>query len=145
MAIKQKPNKKYIVDVRDENGVRIQRTFDTKADAKAFEGEIYRRKYEVLLVKSKLRESRYPIEVALDDYLAVKGELRATSIKKYSHFVKQMKLFCTSIVITYVDEFTPDHATMFYNELVREKVDPTGNTDRILKPKPNIYMRPFLD
>ena len=69
MAIKLKSNGKYLVDVRDEQGVRIQRTFKNKSDAKAFEGDIYRNKYESLLVKNKLRESRYPIGKALDDYL----------------------------------------------------------------------------
>jgi site-specific recombinase XerD len=136
MAIKQKKNGKYLVDVRDEYGTRIQRTFNTKTDARAFEGDVYKKKYELLLVKNKLRDSRYNIDQALDDFLATKGELRPSSIKKYSHFVKQMKLFCEALVITYVDEFTPDHGTLFYNELVKKKLDPTGNTKRMLKPKP---------
>jgi site-specific recombinase XerD len=47
-----------------------------------------------------------------------------------------MKLFSEVVGINYIDEFAPDHATLFYNELVKEKMDPTGNTKRILKPKP---------
>lgn len=136
MGIKPKKNRKYLVDVRNEFGERIQRTFKTKADAKAFERDLDRRKYEQLLIKSKLRKSRYPIEQASDDFQLSKCELRKSSTKKYAHFGKQLKFFSASVGIKYVDEFTPDHATMFYNELVREKKDPTGNTDRILKPKP---------
>ncbi len=136
MAIKQKKNGKYLVDARDEYGTRIQRTFKTKTDARAFEGDLYKKKYELLLVKSSLRETRYPFEQALDDFLLTKSELRKTSIKKYTHFVKQLKLFASAIGIAYVDEFTPDHGTLFYNELVKEKLDPTGNTKRMLKPKP---------
>jgi len=136
MAIKPKPNGRYLVDIRDQYGVRIQRTFNTKSDAKAFEGDIYREKYESLLIKNKLRESQYKISQALQDYLASKSELRPTSIKKYSYFVQQLNLFSAAVGINYVDEFTPDHATLFYNELVKEKLDPTGNTKRIMKPKP---------
>jgi len=138
MAVKQKKNGKYLVDVRDEYGTRIQRTFNTRTDARAFEGDLYKQKYERLLVKNKLRESRYKIDQALDDFLLTKSELRKTSIKKYAHFVKQLKLFATAIGIAYVDEFTPDHGTLFYNELVKEKLDPTGNTKRMLKPKPKL-------
>ena len=136
MAIKQKKNGKYIVDVRDEYGTRIQRTFKTKTDARAFVGDLYKKKYELLLVKNKLREPRYLIERSLDDFLSTKSELRPSSIKKYKHFVKQMKLFSEAVGIIYIDEFTPDHGTLFYNELVKEKLDPTGNTRRMLKPKP---------
>jgi len=136
MAIKQKKNGKYLVDVRDEYGTRIQRTFNTRTDARAFEGDLYKKKYELLLVKSSLRETRYPFEQALDDFLLAKSELRKTSIKKYTHFIKQLKLFASAIGIVYLDEFTPDHGTLFYNELVKEKLDPTGNTKRMLKPKP---------
>lgn len=136
MAIKQKKNGKHLVDIRDEYGTRIQRTFKSKSDAKAFEGDIYRKKYEILLVKNKLRESRYPTDRALEDFISTKNELRPTSIKKYSYFVKQLGIFFNALGITYIDEFTPDHATLFYNELVKEKPDPTGNTKRMLKPKP---------
>ena len=52
MAIKQKKNGKHLVDIRDEYGTRIQRTFKSKSDAKTFEGDIYRKKYEILLVKN---------------------------------------------------------------------------------------------
>ncbi|HCY75037.1 MAG TPA: hypothetical protein DHV28_03890 [Ignavibacteriales bacterium] len=136
MAIKQKKNGKHLVDIRDEYGTRIQRTFKSKSDAKTFEGDIYRKKYEILLVKNKLRESRYPTDRALEDFISTKNELRPTSIKKYSYFVKQLGIFFNALGITYIDEFTPDHATLFYNELVKEKPDPTGNTKRMLKPKP---------
>jgi len=136
MAINQKRNGKFLVDVRNEYGTRIQRTFKTKTDARAFEGDLFKKKYELLLDKRSLREKRYPLEQALDDFLFSKSELRKTSIKKYTHFVKQLKLFASAIGIAYVDEFTPDHGTLFYNELVKEKLDPTGNTKRMMKPKP---------
>lgn len=137
MAIKLKKNGCFLVDVRDENRTRIQRTFKTRSDAKAFEGQIYRRKYEALLVKNKLRKVRYPIEKALEDFLATKSELRSSSIKKYTHFVVQMELFSKQFGILYIEEFTPDHATRFFNELVKERPAPTiKDKKRMAKPKP---------
>jgi len=44
MAIKQKRNKKYLVDERDEYGERIQRTFSRLSDAKAFKATLTVRK-----------------------------------------------------------------------------------------------------
>ena len=136
MAIKQKPSGGYEVDVRDKDDIRIRRSFKNKSDAKAFEGKIYREKYESRLEKNKLRKSRYKVSQALQDFLAIKSELRQSSIKKYSYFTSQLKIFSESMSIVFVDEFSPDHATLFYNELVREKIDPTGNTKKLVKPKP---------
>ena len=137
MSIKQKDNGNYLVDVRDENRNRIQRTFKTKTDAKAFEGEVYRQKYEALLVKNKLRKIRYPMSRALEDFLVTKSELRGASVRKYSHFVALMELFATKLGLVYMDEFTPDHATLFYNEIVKERPAPTiSDKERVAKPKP---------
>lgn len=69
-------------------------------------------------MKNKLRDSRYGTARALEDFIITKNELRPTSIKKHSYFVKQLGLFCEALDIAYIDESTPDHATLFYNELV---------------------------
>jgi integrase/recombinase XerD len=136
MAIRQKPNGKYIADVRDEFGVKFIRTFQTKGEAKAFEAQFTKKKYENLLIKSELKKKRYLIDDELEHFEQTKLDLRPGSIKRYKYIINQIRLFTKAIGVVYVDEFTPDHATLFKEELMRERKDPKGSTDRILKAKP---------
>lgn len=143
MSIKQKSNDKYLVDIRDEYGKRIERTFNSKSDAKAFEASIFRQKYDSKLIKNKLKDPRYLINQALLDFELTKSELRPMSVKRYRFVIFQIKSFINALGITYVDEFTTDHATLFYSELLKEKIDPKGSTDRVLKANPktiNFYI-----
>jgi site-specific recombinase XerD len=136
MAIKQNANGKYIVDARDEYGVRYIRIFQKKAEAKAFEATLTRKKYDNRLVKSHLKNKSYLMESELDHFEQTKMELRPASIKRYKYIISQIRLFAQAIGVVYVDDFTPDHATLFKEELMRERKDPKGSTDRILKAKP---------
>ncbi len=136
MAIKTKPNGKFQVDTRDKYGNRIQKTFRTKAEAKAFDGANEKSKYDEKLISAKLLTARYPMNQALDDFLASKIHLRPASIKKNKYVITQMKLVAKVFNVTYVDEFTPDHATKLYNELVREKPERGKNNSKMAMPKP---------
>ena len=136
MAIKQKPNGKYLVDIRDEYGTRIEKTFNTKTEAKAFEALYTKKKYEKQLISSKLKQERFLLAEELNHFEQTKAELRPSSIKRYKYVINQIRLFTQAIDITYVDEFTPDYATLFKEELMRERKDPKGSTNRVLKAKP---------
>ncbi|MBI2417223.1 MAG: tyrosine-type recombinase/integrase [Ignavibacteriales bacterium] len=136
MSIKQKSNGKYEVDVRDEFGKRIQRTFKTKTEARAYEANFSTLKYEKQLIKNKLKEGRYLLETAFLDYKLTKQDLRPGSVRRYNYIITQISLFTKALGLLYVDEFTPDHASMFYAELLKEKPDPKKSTNRILRAKP---------
>lgn len=136
MAIKEKPNSKYLVDVRDEFGKRIQRTFRTKSEAKVFEASITKTKYDVKLTNNGLKEPRYFFSQAVEDYRATKTELRPKSFQKYNFVCEQLLLFTKAVGVEYLDEFTPEIATLLYNALVEEKEDPKKKDGKKRKAKP---------
>ena len=76
------------------------------------------------------------MQQAIRDFELAKQFLRPASIKRYRVIFEQLRLFCAACSIEYVDQFTPDHGTWLFNELVRPKRDPKGNTDRVLAPMP---------
>lgn len=136
MAIKLKENKKYLVDTRNEYGTRKQRTFDSLSEAKAYESANFTKKYQQKLSNNKLIKPRYSIEVDLDEFLILKEGLRPKSIQKNGFVVNQLKIFSKSLNITYVDEFTPDHATLLFKHLIKEREIDRGNHTIKIKPKP---------
>lgn len=143
MAIKKKSNGKYLVDVRDEYGKRIERTFHTKTEAKAFESSIIKVKYDNSLINNGLKEQRRSIFYALEAYQNSKMDLRMKSIQKYKLVISQLIAFCQAINIIYIDEFTPDHATLLYNELRKEREVSRGDRTELMAPKPktiNFYL-----
>jgi len=143
MAVMQKNNGKYLVNVRDNFGNRIERTFKTKTEAKAFESSINKIKYENRLVENGLREQRHSIYQALESFQNSKLDLRVKSVQKYKLVISQFRLFCQALNLTYLDEFTSDHATMFYNELRKEREVNRGSRKQIMVAKPkttNFYL-----
>ncbi len=143
MSVKQKPNGKYLVDVRDEYGTRIERTFRTKTEAKAFEAQYTKIKYENTLINNHLKEPKYSMKTALDSYEITKVDLRAKSVQKYKLVISQLRHFTEAIGIDYVDEFTTDHATFLYNELRKEKAVKRGSKTVMMTAKPktvNFYL-----
>ncbi len=136
MAIKPTNSNKYRVDVRDITGKRIRRTFSKRSDAIAFEAKVTNSKYNAGLVKNKLKSPSYSIYKALDEFELTKSDLRPTSIKKYGFVFSQLRLFFEAFDIDSIDDFTPSHASLLYKELVKEKLDPKGSTNRMVKAKP---------
>lgn len=143
MAIKQKTNGKYNADIRDEHGTRISRTFNTKTEAKAFEAMYTKIKYENTLINNHLKAPRYLIKTALEEFEATKLDLRKKSKAKYKNVISQLRLFAEAVGINYIDEFTSDHATIFYNELRKEKEVNRGDKKIMMSSKPktvNFYL-----
>ena len=136
-------NGKYQVQVYDTYGNRHRLTFDKKGDADAYITKIETVKHDNRLVKVNLRKQRITFDLALEDFKLSKSQLRPKSIQKYNGVIYQFGKFVEANGIIYLDEFTVDHATALYNELVKEKPDPTGNSNRMVKPKPktvNFYL-----
>lgn len=136
MAIKQKKNGNYLVNTRDQTGTRLKRTFRTKREAEAFDSSIKLQKYENQLVRNGVKSARYLFTQAIEDYLLTKSDLRPASYTKYSFVLLELKKFAQAIGLKYIDEFTPDHATLLYNELIREKETIRGKKKIKTKAKP---------
>jgi len=127
MAIKQLSNGKYLLYTVDYRGRKIRIRFEKKEDAKALLNNIAKEKYGKKLVRLKLKEERFLFADALKDFELTKSMLRPKSIQKYSAVIKQIGLFAESEKIKYLDQFISDHGTLFYNELIKEKMVRSGD------------------
>lgn len=137
MAIKQKTNGKYVVDARDSYGKRIRRTFDRLVDAKAFDSGIFSKKYETVLINNGLKQERYSIYKALEEFESTKADLRPKSVSKYRYNISLLRKVFEVFELNFVDEFTSDHGTKLYLEVVREKRSISGsNKGKLARPKP---------
>jgi len=141
MAIDKKKNGKYLVDMLDEHRKRVQRTFNKMADARAFERKVDDKKYLRKMLGLSLAKLRYPIAQALDDFANTKADLRSKSKQKYDGVINEIRNFININQIHYVDQFSPDYASVFFNLLIAEKKSDKGN---IVKAKPrtiNFYIQ----
>ncbi|MEO8231493.1 MAG: tyrosine-type recombinase/integrase [Ignavibacteriota bacterium] len=143
MSIIKKPNGKYIVDIVNEHGKRVQRTFNKKSEADAYEASIKRNKYDTKLVHNKLIKARHLLEESIEEYRRSKQNLKPNSIKKYKTVIDFFKDFVNVNHLKYVDEFGPSKAEKFYQHLVAERELDKGNHKQIIKAKPktiNFYL-----
>ena len=136
MAVKQLADGRWQADVTLAGGKRARRIFNKRAEAVAFEASHEKQKYEAKLVRVGLQVERYSMEQAIRDFEMSKHALRPSSLKRYGAVLRQLLAFCSACGITYVHQFSPDHATWLYNELIREKPDPKGSTSRLMTPRP---------
>lgn len=139
--IKRLKNGKYQVQVYDDKGIRMRPSFDKKAEAEAFINKIEAPKIELKLAGKSLRKARTSFSHALEEFRKVKHQLRPSSIRKYDLVINQFTSFVEALKITYLDQFTTDHATLFYNELTKEITDENNN---VVKAKPktvNFYLQ----
>ncbi len=146
MAINKTKNNKYCVDAWNIYGKRIRKVFDRRQEAQAFEANIETDKYQHKLVNAALQKKRYPIENAFNDFEASKSMLRPKSIERYKNSINAIRGFARGMNINYLDEFTSDMATIFFNELVREREINKGNHKVRLKAAPktiNFYLTVF--
>ncbi|MGE5679884.1 MAG: tyrosine-type recombinase/integrase [Bacillota bacterium] len=136
MAIRRNKNGTYTADVYDYKGERLRETFIKKAEAEAFVSKHETVKRNMRLVNAKLKKFRPMMDKALDEFSNTKNNLSPKSVQKYQFHIKQIRYFCDAMKIIYVDDFTPDHATRLYEELIAEKPDPKGNRDKMMKAQP---------
>lgn len=135
MSIIKRLNGRYLVDILDQYGSRIRRTFEKYSDAQAFETKIKNEKYEKKLIGLSLKKSRHLVKKEITYYQNSKADLRPKSVQKYSHVIKQIELFIESCGVKYIDEFTTEHATQFKEALIN------GNGPEQPKPKTiNFYL-----
>ncbi len=143
MSIKRTPKNKYALDMRDVYGNRIRLEFERKQDAQAYEAKINKEKYDIKLNNLSIIKKRYLIEECLNDFRASKTNLRPKSYQRYSGIILEIINFVKAMKINYLDEFTSDHATLFYNELIKERTIDKGNHTVKMKAAPktiNFYL-----
>jgi len=134
--IKKQGNGKYLVQVYDIHGKRLRKVFTRKYEADVFISKIESAKNDLRLASLNVKKIRTSFDEALNDFSNTKIHLRPKSIRKYLFVIKHFGYFIDALRLIYVDEFTSDHATLLYREIIKERKDPKGNTNRILKPKP---------
>ena len=134
--VKQKPNGNWLGSTRDKFGNRRKQTFKTKAETVAWVNKIQLEKYENKLIKNGVRNQRYLIEKSIDDFLLTKSDLRERSLVKYTYVLNELKKFVAVLEIKFVDEFLPDHATLLYTQLIKEKETIRGKKKIKTKAKP---------
>lgn len=143
-SINKLKNGKFKVSAYDKFGVRFRPSFNNSIEAKAYISKVESFKHEERLIGKKIKKKRTLMEDSLNQFDISKSQLRPRSIQKYKNVIYQLRLFCQALNIVYLDEFTTDHSSLLYQELVKEKIDPTGNTKKILKPKAktvNFYLQ----
>ena len=100
--IKKKNNGRYVVNLINEYGDRVQKTFLRKQDAVAFESSVAKIKYEKKLNSSNLIEARFPIIKAIEEYLVSKSNLKPSSKKKYNLVIGLLSKYVNLKNITYL-------------------------------------------
>ena len=118
MKITKLPSGKYRTQLYDEFGKRQRKTFDRKADAEAFIGKIESNKHERRQIKHQLIKSRVSFEKAFSDFWQDKTGIRPKSKAKYIYEIEQFNVFRKSKGLTFIDEFTREHADMFRQVLI---------------------------
>lgn len=144
MAIKKLHNGKYFLYTVDVRERKVRLRFERREDAEALEGIIKKEKYEKKLVKVGLRKARYLFSECLEDFRATKALLQPKSVQKYTAVIKQFKLFGEKVDVKYLDEFSTEHSTMFYNELVREVMVTKNGVTQTVRSAPktiNFYLQ----
>lgn len=139
MAIRKTKNNSWTVDVYDTSGKRIMKRFSRKADAIEFETLVNNKKREDKLIGVDLRKTRISIEIVLNEFLLTKETLRPKSKQKYRNVISQFTEFCRIYNIEFLDQFTNDSATRFYNIITGL----TRNIEEKDRPKPktvNFYL-----
>lgn len=110
---------KYQADVFDSFGKRLRRNFLKKTDAQAYINLIEKVKYDTKLTNLNLIRKRKSITEAIDEARVSKDSLSKNSIKKYHNVFHQFELFILNNKLVWVDEFLPEHATLF-SELLKD-------------------------
>ena len=117
----------FLLTVYDEYGNRIRKTFRLKKDATALLSKTEEQKRLRGLVNSKLTRKRVSFNKAIRDFQSTKNSLSPKSITKYNFTTKQFQYFLDSIGVTFLDEFTSDHATTLQSKLMEGGTDTSGN------------------
>ena len=134
--ITEKTNGKYLVDARDANGIRIQRTFRTLTEAKVFEATLTTQKYNRRLVNNGMMEPRYSFPGAIEDYKSTKIGLRPRSQQIVFMVVSEFEKFITSHNLKFLDQLTPRIMDKYFNELTKARKDPRRKSEELVRRMP---------
>ena len=118
------PNGKYRIQVYDEYGKRQRPSFDKKSEAESYIRKIEAQKHELSQVQHKLIKTRISVDKAIEDFWLDKQNIRPKTQTKYEYELQQLKSYCQLNSISYVDEFTRQHADEFKQLLINTGAAP---------------------
>ena len=124
MKITKLPTGRYRIELYDEFGIRQRKTFDRKADAEAYAGKIESNKHQLRQINNNLIKARVTFEKAFSDYWQQKTGIRPKTKAKYTYELEQIDTFRKSKGLSYIDEFTREHADMFRQFLIETGAGP---------------------
>lgn len=125
------------------NKKRVRKCFQKWSEANAYKLKKENENLVSKKISQGLLRPRAEIKSELHNILLSRPDLKPKTLVKYKNFVNQFQIFCEKLNIKYVDEFTNEHADIFYSVLVSPRKDPKGSTERILSAKPktiNFYL-----
>lgn len=134
-TIKRTNSGRYFASAYGTNGVRYRKTFEKISQAKAFISKIENQKHEENLIDAKMKVRRVTFSSTLENFLITKSHLKKKTVDRYNYIFNRLRLFLANNNITYLDQFTPDHSTQFYKELLANYPDPRDPSKKI-SPKP---------
>lgn len=116
-TIKKLQNGKYLLDIYDKNGKRQRLRFPNLKYARAYNTNIEQEKIDQKLVTYGLKKERVKLCDAIEEFMETKEDLRSKSLVKYQNIVNQFYRFTQLLKLTYIDEFTREHADKYKVEL----------------------------
>ncbi len=144
-GVKRLPDGLYKVDVSITRTVRRIRTGLGFEAAKELAQEFLRQKYALKRIQDGLDEAilRYRFAEAISEFRKEHEDRSPATVLRYNQIIDQFEVFVKQYNLTYLDQFTKQHAAHFKDALLEDKPDPKGSTDRILPPAPktvNLYL-----
>ncbi|MFH1194766.1 MAG: tyrosine-type recombinase/integrase [bacterium] len=133
----------YSVTLYDENRERLRKIFKHKYEAEAYVNKYEAEKNQQRLLQNKLIKPRKELIKAIEDFAITKMQLRPKSRQKYDLVLRQFASFIDTRNITFIDEFTFDHASEIYKLLVQPRLVNRGGKEIEMTPKPktvNFYL-----
>jgi integrase len=140
------PDDRYWVSVEIIRGKRPSKTCDTFKEAKEYARECLRQKYAQKRIQDGLETPeamRHRIDDAVAEFRKEYSDRATATVLRYNQIMVQFDVFIQLYKLTYLDQFSKQHAANFKEALLDEKPDPKGSTDRVLVPAPktvNLYL-----
>ena len=117
-------NGKFRIQVYDELGKRHRLAFAKKSEAESYIRKIDAHKHELSQIKHELIKIRVHVTSAVSDFWIGKIDIRPKTRQKYEAEISQFMEFCKMNGISYIDEFSREHADKFRALLISSNASP---------------------
>jgi len=107
----------YFATAYDCNGNRFRKTFEKKSQAQNYIRNIESTKHDHSIDNSKITFPQTTFDDAITNFILTKNHLRPKTHQRYKLILDRFTAFLRDNQITYLNEFKPDHASLFYHTL----------------------------